>query len=107
MQPQGFVTGEMAWKWIHLSLCCHLRHPLTEAEWTHVSPDFLDIGQALPLRPGLSRVIPAESVFTASGPNRVLLFVVDYYVVDRCVFGFVVVTHDCFFRIENSDKLPH
>src|SRR5438128_6217799 len=67
-----------------------LLHLLSQAERPHVGPDFFDIGQAFRLRSALAHVVPAQRVFTIRGPDRVLLLVINYYLINRSVFALVL-----------------
>src|SRR5215210_1729164 len=72
-----------------LPVALHLLHLLAKREGAHVSPDFLDVVQALLLRAALADVVPAQGVLTVGRPDRVLLFVIHDHLVDRGVFFFV------------------
>src|SRR5215207_5592559 len=68
-----------------------LFHALSQAERSHIRPDFLDVGEALGLRAGLAGVVPAERVLAVGGPDRILLLVVDHDLVDGVVFPLVLI----------------
>jgi hypothetical protein len=48
------------------------------------------VSQTLLLRSTLTGVVPAERILAVGGPDRVLLFVIDYYLVNGVVFPFIV-----------------
>src|SRR5262249_35462811 len=54
---------------------------------THISPHLLDIRQAFCLRPTLTPISPTERIFPILRPDRILLLVIDYYLVHSCVFS--------------------
>ena len=66
-----------------------LLHVLSNAERAHVGPYFLDVGEAFFPGTAFACIIPAAWIFSLNGPEGVLLFVVDDYLVDRVVFAFV------------------
>src|SRR5215831_2530505 len=65
----------------------HLFHFLSEAQWPHISPDFLDQRQAVGFRAYLADAFPTKRNFLVFRPNRVLLLVIDYYPVYSGVFS--------------------
>src|SRR6478736_4017178 len=67
-----------------------LLHLLAQRQWTHVSPYFFDIGQAICFWTTLAGIFPAQRVFPVSRPDGVLFFMID----DNFVDGFIF----CFFR---------
>src|SRR5919106_530491 len=67
-----------------LSLFGHL---LSQAEWPHVRPNFLDVGQTLRFRSCLSHAGPTERVLTVRRPNGILFFVIHYDVIDGRIFS--------------------
>ena len=66
-----------------------LLYVLSNAERAHVGPYFLDVGEAFFPGTAFACIIPAAWVFSLNGPEGVLLFVVDDYLVDRVVFSLV------------------
>jgi len=90
-----------------LSLFGHL---LSQAEWPHVRPNFLDVGKTLRFRSCLSHAGPTERVLAVRRPNGILFFVVHYDVVYRRVFSIFthvvsptrkVCNYDAAFAVEN------
>src|SRR5690349_2726480 len=69
-----------------LSLLLLFLHLLSRTEWSHIRPDFFDVGEAFLFRARLAGIVPPEGVFAVGGPDRVLLFVVN----DNFVNGFVL-----------------
>src|SRR6476646_6811129 len=64
-------------------------HFLSQAEWTHVCPNFLDVSQALFFCAALACILPAQRIFPMGRPDRVLLFMVKHNFVDCLIFLFV------------------
>src|SRR5215813_13524815 len=67
----------------------HPFHLLPQAQWPHVRPYFLDVGQTFFPAAAFARIGPTGSVFPVSGPNRILFFVIHYDLVSRSVFLFI------------------
>src|SRR5215203_2442498 len=67
-------------------------HKTSQAQRPHVGPHFLDERQALCLGTALPRVAPPERVLAVGRPDGVLLFVVQYDLVDRRAF-FLLLEH--------------
>src|SRR5215213_2789472 len=71
-----------------------LFHSLAQAQRSHVSPNFLDVFETRGFTATLAGITPPKRVITISGPDRVLIFVVDDGFIDSRVFCFrVVQTH--------------
>src|SRR5689334_11686638 len=64
-------------------------HFLSQAEWTHVCPNFLDVSQALFFCAALACILPAQRIFPMGRPDRVLLFMVKHNFVNCLIFLFV------------------
>src|SRR3984893_202039 len=67
-----------------------LFHLLSQAEGPHIGPNLLNIGKALGFWPRFAHIVPAQGVLPIDGPDGVLLFVVNYYLINCCVFKLVL-----------------
>src|SRR5829696_6252572 len=68
----------------------HFFHSVAQAQWPHVGPYFFDVLETFGLSACRACITPPWRVFTISGPDRVLLLVIDYCFVDG-VFSFRIV----------------
>src|SRR5215207_7675658 len=68
-----------------LSTCGSLVHLAAEAQWTHVGPNLIDIGEALGLQSLLTHIAPSGGILTIRRPDRILFFVIDHYFVGNGV----------------------
>jgi hypothetical protein len=72
-----------------LSLTSSLFHLFAEAEWSHVSPHFLDVFKAFRLGTAISCISPTERIISVGRPDGILLLVIyDHFV--KCGVFFVV-----------------
>src|SRR6478672_7505056 len=74
-----------------LALALHFLHLLAQAEWAHVRPDLLDVGQARRLVAREARLAPAQRQFAILRPDRILLLVIDHDPIDRRILCLVSV----------------
>jgi hypothetical protein len=75
------------------ALLVHLLHLFSQAQRSHIGPDFFDIGQTLRFRPRLARISPAQRILSIRRPDGVLLLVVHHHLIYSRVLAFVVLSH--------------
>jgi hypothetical protein len=80
MLPQPFLQEQRT---LFLRRGLHLP---PQAQWSHIRPDLLNVGQAFFLCSAFARVSPAWGILSINGPDRILFFVVDDNPVDWSVF---------------------
>src|SRR4051794_36455707 len=65
-------------------------HLATQAQWPHVCPHLIDVGEALRLDSGFAHLIPTRGYGATVWPDRILLLMVDHNLEDPLV---VVIKH--------------
>src|SRR5581483_10282144 len=63
-----------------------LFHSLAQAQRPHICPYLFYVLQTFGLCAHFSCITPSQSVFPIGWPNRILFFVIEDYLINRCVF---------------------
>ncbi|OHD60484.1 MAG: hypothetical protein A2Y32_02965 [Spirochaetes bacterium GWF1_60_12] len=88
---QGALIPTRRFRWVVLLLLGSI-HLLAQAEWPHISPGALNVGETCFLRPRIGDSAPTGRNFASQWPNRILFLVIHDNLVGLDGFGHVLVS---------------